>query len=193
MNRAVAARAASLLLRYPEPDVLATLPTLRAALDELPATVADPLRLVGAHRAGTVPTALAAEYVELFDLRRRCCLYLTYYTCGDTRKRGAALLEFAAAYRRAGLSIVDGELPDHLPAVLELAAHDDGGWVLLRDNRVGIDLLADALAAEGSVYRYAVEAVRAMLPTPGAADLAAAFRLARSGPPREEVGLEGYR
>jgi len=32
-----------------------------------------------------------------------------------------------------------------------------------------------------------------MLPTPGAADLAAAFRLARSGPPREEVGLEGYR
>ena len=34
--RPVAARAASLLLRYPDDDVLAALPTLRAALDELP-------------------------------------------------------------------------------------------------------------------------------------------------------------
>jgi nitrate reductase molybdenum cofactor assembly chaperone NarJ/NarW len=193
VNRAVAARAASLLLRYPDAEVLAALPTLRAALDELPATVADPLRMVAEHRAGTAATALAAEYVELFDLRRRCCLYLTYYTCGDTRRRGAALVEFAAAYRRAGLSIVDGELPDHLPAVLELAAHDDCGWALLRDNRVGIDLLAEALAAEKSVYRHAVGAVHTMLPPPGTADLAAALRLARSGPPREEVGLEGYR
>ncbi|GLB64437.1 hypothetical protein NCCP2495_23160 [Dietzia sp. NCCP-2495] len=38
---------------------------------------------------GTTPlTELQAEHVETFDLRRRCCPYLTYYRFGDTRKRG---------------------------------------------------------------------------------------------------------
>lgn len=192
--RAVAARAASLLLRYPDAEILAALPVLRAALDELPAAVADPLRIVAAHRATADPTELAAEYVQLFDFRRRCCLHLTYYTCGDTRLRGEALVGFATAYREAGLRVADGELPDYLPAVLELATVvvDDAGWRLLRDNRVGLDLLAQALAAEKSVYQHAIEAVRAILPVPQPADLAAAARLARSGPPVEQVGLEPF-
>lgn len=191
--RAVAARAASLLLRYPDAEVLDALPTVRAALDELPATVATPLRQVADHRAAADATSLAAEYVQVFDFRRRCCLYLTYYTCGDTRKRGEALVAFATAYRAAGLELSGGELPDFLPAVLELAVTDAAGWQLLRDNRVGIDLLQQALAAERSVYHHAVAAVRAMLPPPGPADLAAAAGLARTGPPREDVGLEPYR
>ncbi|MGW4502133.1 nitrate reductase molybdenum cofactor assembly chaperone [Micromonospora sp. NPDC004336] len=190
--RAVAARAASLLLRYPDDEVMAALPVLRAALDELPAAVAGPLREVVAYRAGTEPGRLRSEYVELFDFRRRCCLHLTYYTCGDTRKRGEALVGFTAAYKRAGLEVVDGELPDFLPAVLDLSAVDDGGWRLLRDNRVGLDLLVAALEREGSGYRHAVAAVREMLPPAGPADLAAAARLARTGPPVEQVGLEPF-
>ncbi|MEV4702981.1 nitrate reductase molybdenum cofactor assembly chaperone [Actinoplanes sp. NPDC049316] len=190
--RAVAARAASLLLRYPDEPVLAALPTVRAALDELPAEIAGHLRQVAAHRAGTEPGRLAAEYVELFDFRRRCALHLTYYSCGDTRKRGEALVRFAAAYKHAGLEVIDGELPDHLPAVLDLAAADDGGWRLLRDNRVGLDLLDESLAREGSVYRHAVAAVRAMLPPPGPDELRAVATLARTGPPAELVGLEPY-
>jgi len=192
VTKAVAARAASLLLRYPDGEVLAALPVLWAALDELPARVADPLRLVAGYRAAGNPTDLAAEYVALFDFRRRCCLYLTYYTCGDTRNRGEALVRFAAAYREAGLAVADGELPDFLPAVLDLAAGHDGGWRLLSANRVGIDLLARALTAQKSVYRHAVEAVRALLPPPRPADVAAALRLASDGPPRETVGLEPF-
>lgn len=193
-QRAIAARAASLLLRYPDAEVLGALPTLRAALDDLPDSVAGPLRLVAEHRAAADPTALASEYVQLFDFRRRCCLHLTYYTCGDTRARGEALVAFAAAYREAGMEVVGGELPDFLPAVLDLAVAGDAsaGWRLMRENRVGIDLLAEALAAESSIYRHAIEAVRILLPPPGPAELAAAAGLARSGPPREEVGLEPY-
>lgn len=191
--REVAARAASLLLCYPDDEVLAALPTLRAALDELPAATAGPLRMVAEHRAATEPGRLAAEYVQLFDFRRRCCLYLTYYSCGDTRKRGEALVGFAAAYRQAGLRVVDEELPDYLPAVLDLAATGARvGWRLLRDNRVGLDLLVEALAAEKSVYQQAVRAVQAALPPPGPADLAAVATLARSGPPAEWVGLEPF-
>jgi nitrate reductase molybdenum cofactor assembly chaperone NarJ/NarW len=190
--RPVAARAASLLLRYPDDDVRAALPVLRDALGAIPPAVAEPLRLLAAHRGAADPTELAASYVQLFDFRRRCCLHLTYYTCGDTRRRGEALVLFAAAYKAAGLRLVDGELPDYLPAVLDLAAVDDGGWRLLRENRVGLDLLATALDAEESVYRHAVEAVRRMLPPAQPGDIAAAARLARTGPPMEEVGLEPF-
>ncbi|MET7396259.1 nitrate reductase molybdenum cofactor assembly chaperone [Dactylosporangium sp. NPDC005572] len=190
--RTVAARAASLLLRYPDATTLAALPVLRAALAELPSTVAGPLGEVAAHRVGTDPVRLAADYVELFDFRRRCCLHLTYYTAGDTRRRGEALVGFATVYKAAGLEVVDGELPDYLPAVLDLAAADDGGWRLLREHRVGLDLLTEALTRDRSVYREAIVAVRAMLPAPTPADLAAAARLARTGPPVENVGLEPF-
>jgi nitrate reductase molybdenum cofactor assembly chaperone len=47
----------------------------------------------------TSPDTVAKHYVETFDLRRRCALYLTYYQCGDTRKRGMAMLAFKTAYR----------------------------------------------------------------------------------------------
>ena len=47
--------------------------------------------------------ALAARYVETFDLRRRASLYLTYYAHGDTRERGMALLRLKKLYRAAGL------------------------------------------------------------------------------------------
>lgn len=190
--RAVAARAASLLLRYPDEPVLAALPLVDAVLPGLPAEVAEPLGRVAAHRRGTDPAALRTGYVDTFDFRRRCALHLTYYTCGDTRRRGEALVTFATAYRAVGLEVVDGELPDYLPAVLDLAAADDSGWLLLRDNRIGLDLLTQALAKEQSVYRHVIEAVRAMLPAAGAVELAAAAHLARTGPPREEVGLEPY-
>lgn len=191
--REVAARAASLVLRYPDREMLGVLPTVRAALDKLPANVADPLRIVIEYRENTDPTQVAAEYVQLFDFRRRCALHLTYYTCGDTRLRGEALVGFAEAYRVAGLEVIDGELPDYLPAILDLAASNaEVGWRLLRENRVGLDLLSEALAAEKSVYQHAVEAVRATLPPPQPSDLAAVTRLVRQGPPVERVGLEPF-
>jgi nitrate reductase delta subunit len=192
-DRAIAAKAASLLLRYPDAEVLAALPAVRAALTELPPQLAGPLSTVERHRSGAEPTPLAAEYVQLFDLRRRCCLHLSYYTAGDTRKRGEALLDFAAAYKQEGLAVADGELPDYLPAVLDLAAHGSArAWTLLRGHRIGLDLLTQALDKEGSVYRHAVEAVRLMLPPASGRDLAAAAALARTGPPREEVGLQPF-
>lgn len=192
-DRAVAAKAASVLLRYPDETVLSALPALRAALTSLPRRLACPLSNVEQHRSATDPTRLAIEYVELFDLRRRCCLHLSYYTAGDTRKRGEALLEFAAAYKAAGFAVDGGELPDYLPAVLDLAAQaGEAGWVLLRRHRIGLDLLRQALDASGSVYRHAVAAVTALLPPPTGADLTAAVALARSGPPREEVGLQPF-
>ena len=67
-------------------------------------------------------TALAARYVETFDLRRRASLHLTYYAHGDTRERGMALLRLKKLYRAAGLPMESAELPDHLTVMLAFAA-----------------------------------------------------------------------
>ena len=189
-SRAAAARAASLLLRYPDAEALSALPPIMDALPGLAREVAEPLRRVAQHRATTSPAELEASYVELFDFRRRCTLHLTYYTAGDTRRRGEALVEFADAYRAAGLRVVDGELPDYLPAVLDLAAADDAGWRLLGEHRVPLELLAEALSR--SVYQDAVRAVLLLLPAARPGDPAAVARLAQVGPPQELVGLEPY-
>ena len=75
--------------------------------------------------------ALQAEYVDTFDVTRKCSLHLTYFTQGDTRKRGVALVEFKQAYRRAGVEFdTDAELPDHLCVVLEFGAVQDPATAL---------------------------------------------------------------
>jgi nitrate reductase molybdenum cofactor assembly chaperone NarJ/NarW len=192
-QRAVAARAASVLLRYPDAEVLDTVPIVRAALADLPAPVAGPLAAVADHLAAGDPRDLAADYVETFDFRRRCSLHLTYYVHGDTRARGPALAEVAGSYRAAGYTVGGGELPDHLPAVLELAARaGEPGWRLLQAHRVGLDLLAAALERDGSAYAWALAAVRRMLPPPRPGDDAAAAHLAATGPPAEMVGLDPF-
>lgn len=192
---AVAHRVAALLLEYPGPDVLELVPSLRAAVAELPVALAAPLRRTLDHVAATPPTALAAQYVETFDLRRRCSLYLTYYAYGDTRRRGVALVEFKQAYRAAGMELADDELPDHLAVLLEFASVPDraareAGLRLLLAHRAGLELLRLALADAGSPWAGAVEAVCATLPPLAGDDRAAVARLAAEGPPGEEVGLD---
>lgn len=192
---AVAHRVAALLLEYPTTELAGLLPGLRAAVDELPARLSGPLSRTLEHVAGTEPTVLAAQYVETFDLRRRCSLYLTYYAYGDTRRRGVALVEFKQAYREAGMELADDELPDHLAVVLEFASTPDqgareAGMRLLLAHRAGLELLRLALADAGSPWAGAVEAVCATLPPLDGDERTAVARLAAEGPPGEEVGLD---
>ena len=189
----IAMQSASLLLGYPDAELLGRLPLLQAGADRLPVAARDPLHRFLTHLAGTPPERLATDYVDTFDLRRRCCLYLTYYSHGDTRKRGMALLRFTHAYRAAGFEVADGELPDHLAVVCEFTAMAaDAGVRLLRQHRAGVELLRIALAEAGSAYVDVIDAVRAVLPDPAPRDIDKALALARSGPPAEEVGLEPF-
>ena len=193
-DRAVAHQLASVLLAYPDPSLLARVDDLRAAAGTLPPAVGGPLLHFLDHLAATPLPDLAADYVETFDLRRRCCLYLTYYSYGDTRKRGMALLRFKHAYRSAGLVLDDAELPDALPVVLEFSATGDAEVAtrLLAEHRGGLELLRLALVEAASPYAAVVDAVCATLPPLRERDRAAVLRLAREGPPQEEVGLEPF-
>lgn len=190
-------QSASLLLGYPDDRLLtADLPLVHAAAEALPDRLGSPLLRVADRLAGTPVEQSQAAYVETFDSRRRCNLYLTYFAHGDTRKRGVALLRFKQTYLRSGfvLDEAGGELPDHLCVVLEYAATVDHalGWGLLLDHRAGLELLRMALAEDDSPWAGALESVCATLPPLRGDEHDAVLRLAAEGPPAEEVGLTPY-
>jgi nitrate reductase molybdenum cofactor assembly chaperone NarJ/NarW len=184
---------ASVLLQYPTA-------TLFEGLDALDAAVADvsskesreSLRQFLAWLRATPPTEVAQHYVETFDLRRRCALYLTYYRFGDTRKRGMAMLSFKTAYRVAAFVPTDDELPDYLPLVLEFASLSPRGVELLRSRRGDLELLRRALRQAGTPYAAVVDAVCSQLPRLRRRDLALVSAHWQKGPPHEDVGLEPF-
>lgn len=197
---AVTHAVASVLLGYPDERLYEARPVLAEAVAGLPGDHPAPTTAAGHLEAfltcldATSPPELAAHYVEVFDFKRRCCPYLTYYTHGDTRKRGMALLRFKHAFRQEGFEIADGELPDHLAVVCELSGRGATRTAtrLLQEHRAGVELLLRALEDESSPYAHVVAAVLATLPPLGVRERAALFRLAAEGPPAEEVGLEPY-
>lgn len=184
---------AARLLEYPSAELVDQVDAWRAAVRRMPAAGAAMLGLLD--RLATAPlTELQAEYVETFDLRRRCSLFLTYYSYGDTRKRGAALLRLKQTYRAHGVLLSDAELPDHLSVVLEFAATVDeaAGRQILVDHRAGLELLGIALRDGGSPYHGPIAAVSATLPPLRGEETQAVRRLIANGPPEEGVGLEPY-
>ena len=194
VDRRVVWQAASLLLAYPDESFAQRLELVRAAAADLPGREGVLLAGCAGRLAALDPVPAAIAYVDTFDWRRRRTLFLTYYTAGDTRGRGVALLEFATAYRAAGATPPAGELPDHLAVVLEFAAtiDSDAGFALLAAHRTSIDLLLEGLRKMDSPYAVVVEAVVLTLPAPTENDLLKARRLAMQGPPVEAVGLDPY-
>jgi nitrate reductase delta subunit len=184
----------SFLLRYPDADVAAAGPDLACEVSALPD---GPVRAaLERFLAGWTSdqTALAARYVETFDMRRRASLYLTYYAHGDTRERGMALLRLKKLYRSAGLPLDSAELPDHLTVMLAFAAlaPTGHGEALLAEHRPAIELLRLSLHDLGSLYAHVLDALAACLPALSVTERGEVARLAREGPPEEAVGLEPY-
>jgi nitrate reductase delta subunit len=184
----------SYLLRYPDPEVSAARPELAAEVDALPeGAVREALARFLADWTGD-QTALAARYVETFDLRRRASLELTYYASGDTRERGMALLRLKKLYRAAGLPMDSAELPDHLTVMLAFAAlaGEGRGEALLAEHRPAIELLRLSLHDSGSPYAHVLDAIASLLAPLTVSERSEVARLAREGPPDEAVGLEPY-
>lgn len=194
-GRALTLRLVSLLLQYPDAELTAARTELTTVVKALPATpAAEHLARFTDWFADQDPEALERHYVEMFDLRRKSSLYLTYYLHGDTRRRGMALLTLNQRYRAAGWHAAGGELPDHLPVALEFAAlaGPGGGEAPLRQHRRGLELIHRALTDADSPYRHVLAALLTLLPPPTEADRAAVAQLVAEGPPNEEVGLDPY-
>jgi nitrate reductase molybdenum cofactor assembly chaperone len=125
----------------------------------------------------TSPDTVAKHYVETFDLRRRCALYLTYYQCGDTRKRGMAMLACKTAYRTEGLEPTDSELPDYLPLVLDFAALGIISTAAFSLGPSWLSLALLAAASSGLVVLGSALVMRLYFRSSMAADIQAADRM----------------
>jgi nitrate reductase delta subunit len=184
---------ASVLLQYPTTALFDGMNELDAAAAAAsPRASRDAFARFLLWLRATPPTQVGQNYVETFDLRRRCALYLTYYRYGDTRKRGMSMLTFKTAYRAAGWHPSDDELPDYLPMVLDFAALAPRGEKLLRAHRADLELLRRALEQAATPYADVVLAVCALLPRLGRREAGIVHAAWEAGPPREEVGLEPF-
>jgi len=193
-STAAARLAASWLLWYPDDALVERLPEITQVVEASSPKVRTALRQFLAYLEEVPLLDAQRDYVATFDLKRKACPYLTYWTDGDTRNRGFAIVRFKQAYLASGFDVGDAELPDHLAVVLEFAAIGNAltGDALLVEHRVAIGLLREALDHLDSPYVHVLDAVLATLPgmTPEIAERMAS--LAKSGPPVETVGLDPF-
>jgi nitrate reductase molybdenum cofactor assembly chaperone NarJ/NarW len=113
------------LLSYPDAALREHLDELRQALHAesalSPARLCELDALIAGIGAQSTLDA-EADYVQLFDSGRRTALHLFEHVHGDSRDRGPAMIDLAQTFEAAGLYLAEGEMPDHLPVVLEFAS-----------------------------------------------------------------------
>ena len=186
--------AASILLDYPKPDRRAQFAQVAQAIASLPPEIAEEFDAFLSAASAMSQHELEAHFTEIFDQKRKCCPYLTYYSTGDTRRRGMALVGFIEAYRAAGWEVEDGELPDYLPMVLEFSARSDSPIAsqLLTSYREGIEVLRTALETFASPYSHVVAAVCRSFGDIDDETRERYLRLVNEGPPTEMVGVTTF-
>ncbi|MDO5728538.1 MAG: nitrate reductase molybdenum cofactor assembly chaperone [Actinomycetaceae bacterium] len=181
--------AIGLALDYPGVDWPERLDAIEQAT--LAESVAIPLRRFIDVAREWGPVRLREHYVSTFDNKRRCNLYMTYFNMGDTRRRGAALVNFSSLYRAVGFEPDEKELPDYLPLLLELSARSRDLLVseVLAAVLPGIEITRQALARLNSPYAHVLDALTATLPSLTEDQRAHVMNLISQGPPNELVGL----
>jgi nitrate reductase delta subunit len=113
------------LLGYPDAELRANLSAMSLALHDeaaLPKARLAELDALLAQIGRLDPIDAEADYVQLFDSGRRTSLHLFEHVHGDSRERGPAMIDLAQTYEKGGLYLAEGEMPDHLPVVLEFAS-----------------------------------------------------------------------
>jgi nitrate reductase molybdenum cofactor assembly chaperone NarJ/NarW len=194
-ERATVYKLCSLGLQYPDEELLAARGDLAAAASELHrGPAAGALARFFAWFEAATPLQLAQHYVQTFDLHKRSALYLTFYSLGDRRDRGLALVRLKKLYRAAGLPLEGSELPDYLPVMLEFAAAaaPEQGDLLLAQHRPALELVRLALHDQETPYAHVLDAACAQLGGLSARDRLSLDRLVAEGPPQELVGLEPF-
>lgn len=157
---------ASLLLEYPDEDLLAILPELFreiACLENKKAaaalsTFAKRLQEIGKNES-------CREYVVTFDHDPAASLHMSWHRYGNDRSQGKAMAALNGLYRAAGFEPVKGTLPDYLPRMLEfLSVCDEWAMESLLDGfGPEIARLVSHLEEQNSAHAPMLKAVLAPL------------------------------
>ena len=173
-------KALSLLLAYPQAEIRAALPDIRAVItaeEALPLPLRQALGLFVDEWAAMPQLDLEERYVTLFDRTRGLSLDLFEHIHGEARDRGQAMVDLKALYRRHGFDLAVPELPDHLPLFLEFLSTRPRAEARALLGRVGhiLERLAARLSERQSAYEAVLKALVALADGATAADDAAPF------------------
>jgi nitrate reductase delta subunit len=178
----IALKALAALLTYPSAELLAAMDDVRAVLGTEKRIAREDRhaleRLMDELAAADLLEAQEA-YVELFDRGRSTSLHLFEHVHGDSRDRGQAMVDLKSVYARAGLAMIENELPDYLPAVLEYLSTRPLDEVrdMLGDCAHIVRSVGEALQRRGSAYASIFAALLGVAGQKGLAPAAPAARI----------------
>jgi len=111
-------RILSALLSYPQADLIAALPEIRAGLAGDQDT-SDALQPLLNYLQESDLISVQENYVGTFDRTPSVALHLFEHIHGESRDRGQAMVDLISEYRRYGFEPEASELPDYVPLFLE--------------------------------------------------------------------------
>ena len=136
---------------------------------------------------------LQERYFALFDRSRTLSLHLFEHVHGESRDRGQAMADLIALYRRHGLEMTAGELPDFLPLFLEFLSllPDAEARAMLAEPAGILRALADRLAARDTSYAAVMAALAELAQAPSGRSRQSGGRSGRSRGTRRGLGGSG--
>ncbi|NYT62409.1 nitrate reductase molybdenum cofactor assembly chaperone [Alcaligenaceae bacterium] len=156
-------RILSVLLDYPEQDMLDAMPEIEQALAAWPQAVQQLEPLTEFLGAGDL-IAAQENYVATFDRNPAHSLHLFEHVHGESRDRGQAMVDLLEEYRRGGFEPKGRELPDHVPLFLEyLSLLDTGAAETLLGEAIHVlAAIGDRLARNDSPYAVVFGVLRGL-------------------------------
>lgn len=148
-------RMLSLLLHYPDEELVREVNSLEEIVSGMDPPAAREQCLAFLDYLRRTPLIrVQEEYTGTFDLNPSTCLHLGHHKWGEDRERGSGLAALSALYHMAGFEMISGELPDHLPMVLEFLSicPEEMGAEIRREYREEVETLAGRLRDAGSPY-----------------------------------------
>ncbi len=145
------------LLDYPSRELMENLQAINKMVSEDPditASERDALKQFIAWMQIHDLTGIQSDYVQTFDMTPEHDLHLTHHLFGDDRGRGPALIDLSEYYKASGLDLVEGEIPDYLPLILEYVSTLDDlqARVFLADASKVLKVLVENLEKAQTPY-----------------------------------------
>lgn len=112
----------SLLLDYPSAEIQQGLPSFIDYMNEDNSLDRKQRKKVISFMEGYLNKPLLEwqqEYTQVFDYTPAASLYLFDHIHGESRQRGAAMVNLKLMYEEEGLELSANELPDYLPVFLD--------------------------------------------------------------------------
>lgn len=169
----------SVLLTYPDQEFWYHLDKIESLVTELEATPEDKEALSGFlhNLRGRSLIELQEDYVQTFDLTPDNTLHLTHHLFEEQdRNRGPTLIHLSEYFKSSGYELVENELPDYLPLLLEyVSTLEDriSARFFLRETNPAVAIIAENLEKTSSPYASLLRIVERHGQTASLANVAA--------------------